>query len=608
MVNGGAGLGHQASSVTAIGRLRELGYDGTIQVVYDTKYIGDNLAILMPEFSSSEIRDRNKIIFQKVRRIDDCPELPFAPLVITGAHDESEDLQGLANAKYNGGIYINLQPTDRQDLPRWLEGLADEKPVPLAKDAALVCFEQPDSHHNDEIEEKYRTDPRLSSLGKFMESVIDRHELDHDIEFQSIYGLYGADAYPPVKDPISGEMVRRFVDPVDELKALTAGLSKAQEEFKKPVVLLVHSKLDDETYARLIEHTQEQLTAGERQGRVILARNAVHAQTFLAPGKLDPHDILICRADSLPKISFEALLLASSLPPVAESSNTTDLLEANQKPFIHGGTPNRTIPLIPDKFFVEQGVDPKLQKLHIKACNALEKGLDDAEHSDTLAKFYLDCMKGAMADYFQARLVYFKEKEDLMGTALLHASKKGLYNETTVVPVYVSQISKLLASADPISEPDLNRMQLLLERLSMLQPKKKSTLDPGVIQAMKSEFNQLCIAAIKKCAKEEKNEMAASAINGFLPATARLNTRQIREIFHAQPAESAQPSATLGASRADSPGASDTASFSPPEKKHYESSLWKPPIGATPAGRDAPQTATAPSTLPTPTTSPAKKT
>lgn len=64
VVNGGRGLGHQAASVTAMNRLRELGYEGDFHVVYEKEYVRENLNILMPEATSEKMARKNRVTFE----------------------------------------------------------------------------------------------------------------------------------------------------------------------------------------------------------------------------------------------------------------------------------------------------------------------------------------------------------------------------------------------------------------------------------------------------------------------------------------------------------------------------------------------------------------
>lgn len=497
ILNGARGLGHQTTCITVMQRLWELGFNGVFDIVYSEDQIKEDFSFLL---SASCFQDKNKLdqmvtLHKLSEPIGEYQNLSFAPLIITGADDHSfmhEDL----TVKYNGSMYINLQPTGENGF-RWIESISDDQKTALNDDAILYCN---NSFTNSDI-----------TPHDFINELIKKKQ-NNFVHFQSVYGLYPSKTYDT--NDHSG-VPTGFTEPSEELKVILLAIQKAQLVYKKPTIILVHSVIDQSYYDDLFSFMKSQTTGN---GAVYIANDMKQGLELI--NTLGWYDILVCKIGKIPRSLFEFLLIENTLPPIAEGGNTISFLEAN-KPFLHGGLPSGKIRIIPEAYLKKHETDTNLQKIHMEACSVLEKG--DWKNYEILSHFLLAVLDRKMDKYFNTRKEFILDQDDIVGSAVLHASDLTVCNQEDIIKIYFKRINQILSEG----KRNTSRIEFYIRRLHEFFQNNALNIE---------NFYNVCIQAVNKLISLADNEnnnyyrdkliTAAKEINELLPVTTQ------RKIFY----------------------------------------------------------------------------
>lgn len=314
-ISNAPGMGHQSASVVVMRRLRQLGFGGTFEVIYNDNIAG-KLNTLIPGIDPQR-KDWQDIKDQKIRAIlessfQNISNLPAVDIAISGADDNWKNMTA---EKLFSKNYLLLEPQGWGNSFLFQEGVQSPKVI-----------------------------PGLENLGYFYEIESSQESIESN--------LADAELNPEFADKVSGlrvilgkEVIMGAIYGVglipnmpERIKIWVQGIQMAErsQKFTKPVVLPIISPLNEfemqtlKWELGLLERTQ----SGPRKKRWVLMdiKDPNLPQVF---SELNAGDILLVQTGRLPQSLFEVLFARSVLPVLVAGKNAMNLAQNLGKTYIN---------------------------------------------------------------------------------------------------------------------------------------------------------------------------------------------------------------------------------------------------------------------------------
>lgn len=371
----GNGFGEIAASITSALALRQFGYQGNIEFVYNERLGIERKVRLLTSDRASEIKPFS-LLFRHSDSWGSGPDLTPVDLAIIPSGDCLSALNMEDCGRWNSVSVLTTRPTG-WPLGKESIRVIGQRELYLDKyressAGALYAVPNVSPHMQTLIDEALNNQLLSLEQANFLRKVLELKQ-SGTIRLQFIYGLFDKDV--PTEP---GRGVH------DELRAIIDTVETAFSPLDKPIVIVALQNLSSER--------QQKLTA--------------LTDTLL------PQTHLFCISDLPPKL-FETLLCeGGTLPPVVEGANNTALLEASGKPYLHG---KRPLSRPPERKGNERF--QAMQELHLNACKFLEG--EDTEKLFAATVDFLKIPEDEKHTYFVERKAkYEAEMYDKLFTGL----------------------------------------------------------------------------------------------------------------------------------------------------------------------------------------------
>ncbi|MGE0763031.1 MAG: hypothetical protein AB7N80_07115 [Bdellovibrionales bacterium] len=314
VIDNSPGAGHQAASAMVYQRLRELGYQGQVEVLYAAA-TKERLGFLFPFFNSEGADDQNlpdlKLRFVSMDYFQAAPErFTSVPLALAGASDHPHT----SPAHYRAAMLLMVQPwkwvyppsltIEAADVPRRTQILDSIKNRPLIQN--LPSLEVRESFWSGQTGFNLDLSAKLPAL-RAMAEAVPRAEL--------------APAYG------------HFMESGQALLYAVGFLAAHQREptlFDRGMVMPVFNYLDSYEQVRVAQKLEK---SPHLRGRVDVL--SVSNPAWIERLKnLGPGQVLIVQVGPAPKAIYEYLHLMATLPPVVEGRNSMNLMHLIGKAYL----------------------------------------------------------------------------------------------------------------------------------------------------------------------------------------------------------------------------------------------------------------------------------
>ncbi len=319
------GNGHQSAGVTVIENLRDLGYTGLIEVVWDFPSTADKLAYLLPPFRGFKGGPRQEFPEQKLRVIE-FSEIERTPvgLTILGADDYNMEPE-----IYNSQILIQLQPRgwhgNRQIVFFPLKRKKKVKDQSL-QDLANLHFRLSASEPKD-LDDYLRQIQKLTPLSTSQVALF-QTLLDPNLE-SDLLPFYG---HGTQTSPLEYNKAHQIYTLI---RALDGALRERPEKStRKGVLVPIFNELESEELYELralLDQKENPLHPSSRV-RFLTKLDRINNKDELIP--THPNEIVVVVVGSTPKPLFDLIFKRSSLPAVVEGLNSINMMHSLGVPFL----------------------------------------------------------------------------------------------------------------------------------------------------------------------------------------------------------------------------------------------------------------------------------
>jgi hypothetical protein len=404
MINYG-GVGNISATYTAAKKIRELGYKGIIECVFNSAKYLSLLSTIHPEFVDPKAHQLEVVLHpQDTTQLN----LPYCPLTLIGADDSGPNTY--ANLiQYNTGCFIQLNPYNWRPN-RSVLSLVTQTQWHLPEENVCI-FAQP-------VENSFSGD--WASLFKLQDK--------GQLLIQSIYGLNNYQFKP---DGFS----TNFISPLLVLSRMIKALRALEND--KNIVILLHNSIQEHYLTSL----DDVVICDDLQKAI-----NIHEQT------LHQKKIILVSVGRVEQSLFRKIQDSCLLPPMGEGANAMTQLELSGKPFLHGGGAltfkNGPIPLAVE---LTSPVS-KIQKVYLSACAILRKKTTKFILND-LTDFLRACIEKDkdLINYFLLRKQHMESNSvDLVALGLQAAQEAG-------IPLTIEDVKK------PVPPHSIHQSQSLEE-------------------------------------------------------------------------------------------------------------------------------------------------
>ena len=297
------GNGHQSAGATVITRLRELGYQGLIEVVYDED-VAHKLEYLIPPFQEN-------LGFQQVAE----KKLAFIPKTKLSSIAPYTVNLGLMGADDKGWIADDLNVQNLLTL----QPLGWKNPTTLSRKGLPV-------EHFDHLRSLgfIFSPPQPSDTSLFLQQ-----EMAHISEFRK--KIVGLNAIIDQRDeseiaPVYGHFIREGWQLVHYLRGLQWAITHYPGLFEKKIVVPVFSRFSDLEWQDAAREV-DQLRKGIRSKTI----STVTSETIKA---LSAGQILVVNVGPVTKSVFDYFYEISTIAPVVEGKNSINLMKILGRPYL----------------------------------------------------------------------------------------------------------------------------------------------------------------------------------------------------------------------------------------------------------------------------------
>lgn len=317
-ITNGAQLGNQAAGLIVYRRLRELGYQGDIEIVYDD-HLFEKLNKIMPSLFYGRMGDYN-FEYRRVRIVNfsefqkKISSFETASVAILGARDRGKGGFGVPDGSFGpdalkADLLLQLQPAG------WNLGQRS-----ISDGLNTVSLE------------------RFSHLG-LPRSIVDPYPLDMDYIYEAMSPVVGN---PALRDGLShfihlfghtdiGAVYGHGVDVGRPLIQYLAGIRGAflynSQLFPNGVVIPVFNNIILKELERMFESHAD--TLGTVRIMDISDPGLRRAGETLRPGEM-----LVVSVGTVPQRIFELMYYKSTVPPLVKGLNSIDLMKSIGRPYL----------------------------------------------------------------------------------------------------------------------------------------------------------------------------------------------------------------------------------------------------------------------------------
>lgn len=314
-ISNAPGLGHQSASVVVMRRLRQLGFAGTFEVIYNDNIAG-KLNTLLPGFSPQQ-RDWQVLEDLKIRAIAESQfrqlsSLPQVEIAITGADDNR---QNMTAEKMFSKNYILLEPQGWGDSFLFQAGASRPSVIPGLQNLGYT----------------YDIDSSPEAIQAAL------HAIRNNPEFaDKVPGLRALMEGPAIWGAIYG--VGLIPNMPERIKIWVQGIQMANRALKidQALILPIISPLNEFEMLTLKWELEqlEKAQPGHRKKKIML----LDIKDPLLPSvraEMKAGDILLVQTGRLPQSLFEAVFKKSTLPVLVAGKNAMNLAQNLGKAYIN---------------------------------------------------------------------------------------------------------------------------------------------------------------------------------------------------------------------------------------------------------------------------------
>ncbi|MDZ4678294.1 MAG: hypothetical protein SGI74_12385 [Oligoflexia bacterium] len=312
-ISASPGNGHQAAGAIVANRLRQLGYQGKLEIVYAEK-TKEQLGFLFPPFnpdgeSIQKFIDQNIVFIAKQKFMLESELFPKVELAILGADD---------NHRYPTDLRVDtlltLQPL------KWSKPSTVIKIMPSGKFTSLslkhlanmgYSYELP--HSNDPlafIKEQLSHTPGLAKKTDGLNAIY--REIGH-IDLAAAYGHF-----------MNQKQVFTYA------RGILWAMDNSPELFTKGVVIPVFNSLATLDKIDLKKYLRSSPSLAQK----VKVVDILNAELSIKLKEIKRGEILIVTVGSVTKPVFELLYSESSIAPVVEGRNSMNLMHILGRPYL----------------------------------------------------------------------------------------------------------------------------------------------------------------------------------------------------------------------------------------------------------------------------------
>lgn len=313
-IDAAPGNGHQAAAILLLKRVRQMGYVGKIEMIYDEKSVGSKLEFLLPPFQADH---GVQFLPQFNVTVSDWQDRPRDPvdLALTAGCEfppRPEDIF----VKH----LVNIHPSHWRNTPSILSNgdLRIQFPKIDPSYPLTVATPHPD-RLSEFVEKEMGASPLLEAKSAGLIHLL-QHLKQGSVDLLSAYGV--------------------GVGAPSKIHALTRALLEAKtrfpNEFGKPVVVGLLSNVNAQEWAQIMKSFEpnDQTRSPDLRARVaVLNIAAPDIKERLA--HLSPDQITYVNIGSVSQDLWYYLMEQSTLPPTAAGANGVSFLLQKGKPFIN---------------------------------------------------------------------------------------------------------------------------------------------------------------------------------------------------------------------------------------------------------------------------------
>jgi len=420
------GSGHQSANLRMIQRLRELGFNGRIQVIYEDG-VASKLSFLVPGFNSADLA-LQRIDSKELGAVEFVAQSQAAEalqermkVTFSGARDEATS--AFHRHKMNSDYFVQLQPK------RWFIRGAERGIFTEGK------------------KEVHRLD-HLSGLGP-LTFTGEAQTLAEQVEKVKLVPGKGEALAQLLKaspnfDWMPAYSIDFTKDPEDLMETIVKGVRAAAKspKFKQPIVIPILTELEP-------FEAEEFSQSMKKIGAPVTDLLDPNLTAKIARGK--PGEVFLVQVGRLPPQAFDAVISRATLPVILEGKNLTQSALERGLPFLNvTGSLTDIQPELQAK-----GVDAEAAGRIRQAFYSLDYKQPNntpARTTNSLARFFEAAKGGKVAEFFSAQRVEPGSVErDLTARALIELKQ-------------VMQTSQPQAITTAPTEPCAPQFQRLLRR------------------------------------------------------------------------------------------------------------------------------------------------
>ncbi|RYZ98890.1 MAG: hypothetical protein EOP11_20105, partial [Proteobacteria bacterium] len=310
------GNGHQDAARRMIERLRDLGFEGRVQLVYADSN-AEKLELLVPGFDKTKldlqiVNSKNLGAVEFVAESKAAPHIKAErmPLGLSAAADEFS--RGGQNGAFNVDTFLQLQPrrwafkTSRREIR-----FGDEKPVDL--------------QHLWNLGSAVKSEP-VGEWDSFLskELALAPPGIREKEEGLKLLLKQNADLLPAYSIDYTGHPDKILSE---VMKGVKQAAADHPQRFTKPILLPVFTEFKTET--------ERAATIAAMKDLGIEAVNVKAADLAARLSSAKPGEILFVEVGKVPPAVFENIFKEATLPVILEGKNLTNTMVDSGKPFLN---------------------------------------------------------------------------------------------------------------------------------------------------------------------------------------------------------------------------------------------------------------------------------
>jgi len=309
LVTDAPGLGNQSASATVVTRLRELGYKGHIQVIYQSKVVAQKLTYLLPPFdgnNTKSIQSFSELNMSFIMFPDFQQQVhDEAILAVSGADDLALGIYELKSK-----IALKLRPYQwkgNQILASWLDDHAKKLP------------------HLDQLGYAISPPGAMESISEFVNGQLS-HNVTFAIKIPGIQAILENTKRIELM-PVYGHNIGYYPWQLSQIvTAVTMAQNASPTSFKGGVVIPVFSSINDFLWSKV---------ANQKTSSRVKFLNITDPTLSKQVHALQAQETLVVKVGHIPKKLFEYFYFNSTMPPMVEGMNSINLMQLIGRPYFN---------------------------------------------------------------------------------------------------------------------------------------------------------------------------------------------------------------------------------------------------------------------------------